>query len=95
MQAQQLGAPPEIHQSPDPCMERRTITGWTTQSPDIVLEALKDATMEQIWGYSWTQGLPQPGEKDWVILKPGETMVGRVVTAHLCHPLISIHLVGL
>jgi regulator of RNase E activity RraA len=49
--------------------------------PDLVLERLQNATLEQIWGYLGRKGYHNQVEKDWIILKPGETMVGRVVTA--------------
>lgn len=49
--------------------------------PDLVLERLQHCTLEQIWGYLGRKGYHSQVEKDWIILKPGETMVGRVVTA--------------
>jgi regulator of RNase E activity RraA len=49
--------------------------------PDIVLERLQNATLEQIWGYLSRKGYQNQVEKNWIILKPGETMVGRAVTA--------------
>jgi regulator of RNase E activity RraA len=49
--------------------------------PDLVLERLANCTLEQIWGYLGRRGYQNQVEKDWIILKPGETMVGRVVTA--------------
>ncbi|MEJ7738141.1 MAG: RraA family protein [Chitinophagaceae bacterium] len=49
--------------------------------PDIMLERLNEATLEQIWGYLGRKGYSNQVEKNWIILKPGETMVGRVVTA--------------
>jgi regulator of RNase E activity RraA len=49
--------------------------------PDIVLERLQNATLEQIWGYLGRKGYQNQVEKDWVILKPGQTMIGRAVTA--------------
>jgi regulator of RNase E activity RraA len=49
--------------------------------PDIVLERLENATLEQIWGYLSRKGYQNQVEKNWIVLKPGETMVGRVVTA--------------
>ena len=45
------------------------------------MERLQEATLEQIWGFLGKKGYRNQVEKDWVILKPGETMVGRVVTA--------------
>ncbi|PSR56424.1 dimethylmenaquinone methyltransferase [Adhaeribacter arboris] len=49
--------------------------------PDLVLERLQNATLEQIWGYLSNKGYRNQVEKNWIILKPGETMTGRVVTA--------------
>ena len=49
--------------------------------PDIILERLQHATLEQVWGYMQNKGYRNQIEKDWIILKPGETMTGRVVTA--------------
>ncbi|GAB3927144.1 RraA family protein [Larkinella terrae] len=49
--------------------------------PDLVLERLQNCTLEQIWGYLGNKGYRNQVEKNWVILKPGETMTGRVVTA--------------
>ncbi|QMU27480.1 RraA family protein [Adhaeribacter radiodurans] len=48
---------------------------------DLVLERLQNCTLEQIWGYLGNKGYRNQVEKNWVILKPGETMTGRVVTA--------------
>ncbi len=49
--------------------------------PDLVIERLKNATLEQVWGYMERKGYTNQVEMDWLILKPGETMTGRVVTA--------------
>ncbi|MCC5938498.1 MAG: RraA family protein [Lunatimonas sp.] len=49
--------------------------------PDFMLERLQSATLEQIWGFLMRKGFRNQVEKDWIILKPGETMVGRAVTA--------------
>ena len=48
---------------------------------DGILERLQNCTLEQIWGYLGNKGYRNQVEKNWIILKPGETMVGRVVTA--------------
>lgn len=48
--------------------------------PDLVLERLKNATLEQVWGYMGRKGYNNQVEMDWLILKPGEVMTGRVVT---------------
>ena len=49
--------------------------------PDIIVERLQHATLEQVWGFMERKGYRNQIEKDWIILKPGETMTGRVVTA--------------
>ncbi len=48
---------------------------------DLVLDRLQNCTLEQIWGYLSNKGYRNQVEKNWIILKPGETMTGRVVTA--------------
>ena len=49
--------------------------------PDIIIDRLQNCTLEQVWGYMDRRGYRNQVEKDWIILKPGETMTGRVVTA--------------
>ena len=48
---------------------------------DIIIERLQNCTLEQVWGYMDRKGYRNQVEENWVILKPGETMTGRVVTA--------------
>lgn len=48
---------------------------------DLILDRLENSTLEQIWGYLYRKGYHNQVEKDWIILKPGEVMVGRAVTA--------------
>src|SRR5690606_3424556 len=48
---------------------------------DLVLERLENATLEQVWGYLMNKGYRNQVELDWLVLKPGEVMTGRVVTA--------------
>ena len=49
--------------------------------PDIIIERLQNCTLEQVWGYMDRRGYRSQVEENWIILKPGETMTGRVVTA--------------
>jgi regulator of RNase E activity RraA len=49
--------------------------------PDIIIERLQHCTLEQVWGYMDRRGYRNQVEENWIILKPGETMTGRVVTA--------------
>lgn len=81
LQAQRIGSTPEYV---------KTLTsGWTGERtadgrpkvPDIILDRLQNCTLEQVWGYMERRGYRNQIEKDWIILKPGETMTGRVVTA--------------
>ena len=48
---------------------------------DVLLERLENCTLEQIWGFLNRRGYRNQVAKDWIILKPSEKMVGRVVTA--------------
>jgi regulator of RNase E activity RraA len=75
--------------APSPDQIKRMTSGWTGERsadgrpkvPDIIIERLQNATLEQVWGYMDRRGYRNQVEKDWIILKPGETMTGRVVTA--------------
>jgi regulator of RNase E activity RraA len=49
--------------------------------PDIIIERLQNCTLEQVWGYMDRRGFKNQVEENWIILKPSETMTGRVVTA--------------
>lgn len=81
LQAQHLGSPPEYIKALTPLWKGERFADGRPKVPDIVLESLESATLEQIWGFLGRKGYRNQVEKDWIILKPGETMVGRVVTA--------------
>lgn len=49
--------------------------------PDLVIERLKNATLEQIWSFLKERGYTNQIEMNWVILKSGKTMTGRAATA--------------
>lgn len=80
-QAQRLGASPEYVKTLTSQWKGERFEDGRPKVPDIMLERLHHATLEQIWGYLGKKGYRNQVEKDWIILKPGETMVGRVVTA--------------
>lgn len=75
--------------TPSPDQIKAMTAGWQGERtadgrpkvPDIIIERLQNATLEQVWGYMDRRGYRNQVEKDWIILKPGETMTGRVVTA--------------
>lgn len=48
---------------------------------DDLLQRLENCTLEQVWGFLNRRGYRNQVAKDWIILKPSEKMVGRVVTA--------------
>src|SRR5690554_7744959 len=79
--AQRLGSSPEYIKTLTSNWKGERLEDGRPHVPDLVLERLGNATLEQIWGYLGNKGYRNQVEKDWVILKPGETMVGRVVTA--------------
>jgi regulator of RNase E activity RraA len=81
MQAQSIGASPEYIKALTPEWKGERFPDGRPKVADIMLEHLQEATLEQIWGFLGRRGFRNQVEKNWIILKPGETMVGRVVTA--------------
>lgn len=81
VQAQRVGSSPEYVKTLTANWKGERTPDGRPKVPDIVLERLQNATLEQIWGYLGNKGYRNQVEKNWVILKPGETMTGRVVTA--------------
>ncbi len=79
--AQQVGSTPEYVTALTSQWKGERLPDGRPKVPDLVLERLKNATLEQIWGYLGRKGYNNQVEQDWLILKPGETMTGRVVTA--------------
>ncbi len=81
VQAQNIGASPDYVKALTSKWEGERSADGRPKVSDDFLERLHNCTLEQIWGYLGRKGFNNQVEKDWVILKPGETMVGRVVTA--------------
>lgn len=79
--AQHVGSSPEYIRALTAKWKGERFEDGRPKVPDIMLEHLQDATLEQIWGFLGGKGFRNQVEKNWIILKPGETMVGRVVTA--------------
>ncbi len=80
-QAQRIGSSAEYVTALTANWKGERFADGRPKVPDIVLERLQNCTLEQIWGYLGNKGYRNQVEKNWVILKPGETMTGRVVTA--------------
>src|SRR5665647_1355864 len=79
--AQRIGSSPEYIKELTSEWKGERFADGRPKVPDLVLERLHEATLEQIWGFLGRKGYRNQVEKNWIILKPGETMVGRVVTA--------------
>jgi regulator of RNase E activity RraA len=81
VQAQRVGSSPEYIKSLTAGWKGDRLPDGRPNVPDLVLDRLQNCTLEQIWGYLGNKGYRNQVEKNWIILKPGETMTGRVVTA--------------
>jgi len=79
--AQRIGSTPEYVQQMTALWKGERSTDGRPKVSDLLLERLQYNTLEQIWGYLGGKGYRNQLEKNWVILKTGKTMVGRVVTA--------------
>ncbi|WP_114749761.1 RraA family protein [Pleomorphovibrio marinus] len=81
LQAQQIGSPSEQIIALTSLWEGERFDDGRPKVPDVMLQKLEKATLEQIWGFLLRKGYRNQVEKDWIILKPGSTMVGRAMTA--------------
>lgn len=81
MYAQNVGASPEYVKKLTSQWKGERFPDGRPMVSDLVLERLENATLEQVWGYMRNKGYHNQVEINWVVLKPGETMTGRVVTA--------------
>jgi regulator of RNase E activity RraA len=81
LHAQSLGASPDYIKALTAKWEGERSADGRPKVPDGIIERLKNCTQEQIWGYLGKNGYNNQFENNWIILKSGETMVGRVVTA--------------
>jgi regulator of RNase E activity RraA len=81
LHAQHLGSTPEYVKALTSKWEGERSADGRPKVSDDILDRLKNCTLEQIWGYLGNRGYRNQVEKNWIILKPGETMTGRVVTA--------------
>ena len=79
--AQQIGSSPEYVKALTSRWKGERLPDGRPKVPDIILDRLQICTIEQVWGYMDRRGYRNQVEGDWIVLKPGERMVGRVVTA--------------
>src|SRR4051812_19675279 len=81
--AQHVGSSPDYIKLLTSKWEGERFSDGRPKVSDAILARLQNCTLEQIWGYLGNKGYRNQVEKNWIILKPGETMVGRVVTAQV------------
>ncbi len=79
--AQRVGSAPEYVKALTAKWHGERFADGRPKVPDAMLERIGGCTLEQVWGYLNGEGFHNQTETGWIILKPGETMVGRVVTA--------------
>lgn len=79
--AQRVGSTPEYIKALTSKWEGPRFADGRPHVPDIALERLENATLEQIWGYLSSRGYRNQVAMNWIKLNSGQTMVGRVVTA--------------
>ena len=81
LNAQGLGASPEYVSKLTYEWKGERSKDGRPRVADVLLERLENCTLEQVWGFLNRRGYRNQVAKDWIILKPSEKMVGRVVTA--------------
>lgn len=79
-QAQSVGASPEYIRALTSQWKGERFQDGRPKVGDSFLKRLESCTIEQIWGYLSDKGYRNQVETGWLVLKPGEVMVGRVVT---------------
>lgn len=79
--AQHVGATPEVVKALTANWKGERTADGRPKISDAVLEGLQKCTLEQVWGFLNNRGYRNQVESNWIILKPGEVMTGRVVTA--------------
>jgi regulator of RNase E activity RraA len=79
--AQRIGSSPEYVKEMTALWKGERSADGRPMVSGLVLERLQYNTLEQIWGYLLSKGYRNQVEKNWTVLKTGQTMVGRVVTA--------------
>jgi regulator of RNase E activity RraA len=81
LMAQRVGSSPEYIKALTVNWEGERFTDGRPKVSDALLERLKALSMEEVWGVLQNKGFKNQYESDWHIIRPGQVMVGRVVTA--------------
>lgn len=78
--AQSVGASPEYVKAITSQWKGERLQDGRPKVSDALLERLEKLTLEEVWDFLLKKGYLNQVEADWQVLKPGETMVGRVLT---------------
>lgn len=79
--AQQVTLTPDQITAITPDWKGERSTDGRPHVSDLVLERLKNVSLEEAWGYLRNKGYQNQFEGDWTTLYPDSPMTGRVVTA--------------
>jgi regulator of RNase E activity RraA len=79
--AQNVGMSPEYIKAITSDWTGERLADGRPKVSDALLERLKNISVEEAWGFLRNKGYNNQFESEWIILQPGETMTGRVVTA--------------
>ncbi|MCB0847001.1 MAG: RraA family protein [Bacteroidetes bacterium] len=79
--AQQITPTPDQIKALTPKWEGERFPDGRPKVSDKLLDRLKNVSFEEVWGTLRGEGYNNQFEGDWMILHPGEVMVGRAVTA--------------
>ena len=79
--AQQIGSSPEYVKALTAGWKGERFADGRPKVPDVLLERLKNISIEEAWGVLRNKGFNNQFEGDWTIINPEEPMTGRVVTA--------------
>ena len=79
--AQRIGSSPEYVKELTALWKGERSADGRPKVSELVLDRLQYNTLEQIWGYLLGKGYRNQVEKNWTVLKTGQTLVGSVVTA--------------
>lgn len=78
--AQSVGASPEYVKTITSQWKGERSQDGRPKVTDALLERLQHLTLEEVWDYLMKKDYLNQVEVGWKVLKPGETMVGRVLT---------------
>ena len=79
--AQSVGSSPEYIKALTSDWKGERFADGRPKVSDVILERLKNISLEEAWGVLRNKGYLNQFEGDWTIINPDEAMTGRVITA--------------